>query len=41
MAKFIERYGDETVVCRPPQIIQRLLSPLARLGERPVSSQEI
>jgi quercetin dioxygenase-like cupin family protein len=34
MAKFIERYGDETVVCWPPRMVQRLLSPLARLGER-------
>jgi hypothetical protein len=34
MAKFIERCRDETVVCWPPRIVQRLLSPLARRGER-------
>ncbi len=32
MAKFIERYRGETLICWPPRIAQRLLSPLARLG---------
>jgi quercetin dioxygenase-like cupin family protein len=33
MAKFIERYHEETIVCWPPRMIQRLLSPLALIGE--------
>lgn len=33
MAKFVERYREETVVCWPPRLVQRLLSPLARLGD--------
>lgn len=32
MARFIERYRGETVICWPPRLVQRLLSPLARLG---------
>jgi quercetin dioxygenase-like cupin family protein len=36
MARFLERYRDDTTICWPPRIVQRvLLAPLRRVSSKP------